>query len=482
MHFEKMMIELKPTAPIVVPKIVVDPAPTPASATSLIQHVPSVPYIANPSSPPMHRLAINTRTFPMGKGKTKVMEDDKDEEEEATQKLRKELEDFMIPTKFDNKLLASLLLLPSEYYEGDIGLLQGAKILGGRKGDITSVSLATRVLVLEKNGACDCCIANNLADQCWYLTGECPCWRCCRKSKGCLWNDVGVTMQKKCPPLSALILAKHIKSVQAAKAFLKWQGKSSQFFVLESYKGKGKAKALLGDSKQTGAKRSFKLTELVDSDSNEDKEEDRVHIIKKIKCEHIEELTGTRKRKEIIELEDEVEIVVPKTPAAGPSCQISKPMVLIPSMPKPIPKPIVVLPSPIAGPSTAPIIPEPVSKPATTALLSNPAPVTEVPETQETLQDEESSNKNKDKDVNDDEDGKSDDDDSDNDDTAMDMDSAKRPEEIWPTAPTKTTVTKAEAPVPMPVFKSQSNLNKTNLVLTNGKTVHVVITTWRLKC
>ncbi|KAG6858947.1 hypothetical protein C0995_012693, partial [Termitomyces sp. Mi166 len=66
------------------------------------------------------------------------------------------------------------------------------------------------------------------------------------------------------------------------------------------HKGKGKAKALLGDSEQAGTKRSFKLTELVDSDSDKEDEEDRVRIIKKIKCEHIEELTGAKKRKEII--------------------------------------------------------------------------------------------------------------------------------------------------------------------------------------
>ncbi|KAG6884680.1 hypothetical protein C0995_009985 [Termitomyces sp. Mi166 len=74
------------------------------------------------------------------------MEDNKDKEE-ATQKFRKELEDFVVPTKFDDKLLASLLPPLSEYYERDIGLLQGAKILGGRKGDITLVLPATRVLV-----------------------------------------------------------------------------------------------------------------------------------------------------------------------------------------------------------------------------------------------------------------------------------------------------------------------------------------------
>ncbi|KAG6885084.1 hypothetical protein C0995_009597, partial [Termitomyces sp. Mi166 len=57
MHFEKMAIELKLTMPIVAPKPVVNPAPTPVSATSSIQHVPSVPYIADPSSPLMHLLS-----------------------------------------------------------------------------------------------------------------------------------------------------------------------------------------------------------------------------------------------------------------------------------------------------------------------------------------------------------------------------------------------------------------------------------------
>ncbi|KAG6868335.1 hypothetical protein C0995_004196, partial [Termitomyces sp. Mi166 len=86
-----------------------------------------------------------------GKGKAKVMEDD-DDDEEMAQKLRKELEEFVAPTTFDDKLLASLLPPPSEYFKGDSRLPQGAKILGGRKGDITLVSPATRALVLEKNG------------------------------------------------------------------------------------------------------------------------------------------------------------------------------------------------------------------------------------------------------------------------------------------------------------------------------------------
>ncbi|KAG6883672.1 hypothetical protein C0995_011766 [Termitomyces sp. Mi166 len=154
------------------------------------------------------------------------MEDDNNDEETA-QKLRKELEDFVVPTTFDNKLLVSLLPPPSEYFEGDSRLPQGAKISGGRKGDITLVSPAMRVLVLEKNGACNCCIADNMANHCWYPTGKHPCWCCYCKLKGCLWNGIGVRTQKKCPPLAMLVVAKQVKLVQAAKAFLERQGKLS---------------------------------------------------------------------------------------------------------------------------------------------------------------------------------------------------------------------------------------------------------------
>ncbi|KAG6885812.1 hypothetical protein C0995_009039, partial [Termitomyces sp. Mi166 len=326
-----MAIELESTVPMVVPKPVVNPVPTPVSATLLIQ--PPLRVVTPRAGGSSCRSAPRNK----GKGKAKVMEDD-DNNEEATQKLRKELEDFVVLTtplpQFDDKLLASLLPPPSEYLEGDIGLLWGAKILGGRKGDITLVSPAMRAL-------CDCCIADNMADHCWYLTGKRPCWRCYCKSKGCLWNGVSVRTQKKHPPLAAFVVAKHVKLVQAAKAFFERQGKLSQFFILERYKGKEKAKALLEDSEQMGAKQSFKSRELVDSNSDEEDEEDRVHMIKKIKHEHVEELTGAKRRKEIIELDEEVEIVVPKTPAAGPLHSTSKPIVLVPSAPKFVPKLIV---------------------------------------------------------------------------------------------------------------------------------------------
>ncbi|KAG6871032.1 hypothetical protein C0995_008910 [Termitomyces sp. Mi166 len=363
---QQLEIELESTVPMVAPRPIVNLVPTPVSITSSIQRTPSVPYIADPSGLPISGALSLTQELPQnkGKGKAKMMEDD-DDDEEATQKLRKELEDFVVLTTFDNKLLASLLLPPSEYFEGDSGLPQGAKISGGRKGDITLVSPAMRALVLEKNGAGDRCIANNMADHCWYPTGERPCWHCYRKLKGCLWNGVGVRTQKKCPPLAALVMAKHVKLVQAAKAFLEQQGKPSQFFILEGYKGKEKAKALLEDSEQTGAKQSFKGEE----------EEDRVHVIKKIKREHVEEPTGAKRRKEIIELDEEVEIVAPKAPTVGPSHQTSKPVVVVPSAPKPVPKPIIALASPIAGPLTAPIVlssaPESA---AAAAALSMPMP------------------------------------------------------------------------------------------------------------
>ncbi|KAG6893872.1 hypothetical protein C0995_015782, partial [Termitomyces sp. Mi166 len=231
-------------------------------------------------------------------------------------------------------------------------------------------------------------------------------------------------------------MAKHVKLVEAAKAFLEQQGKSSQFFILEGYKGKGKAKALLGDSEQAGAKCSFKSLDLIDSDSDEEEEEDR-------------------KKKEIIELDEEVEIVAPKAPVAGPSCLTSKPIVLVPSMPKPVPKPIIALASPVAGPSTVPIAPSSVLKPAAAAALSTPVSVkpagpaikggfvfkdpfmvTKVLASQGTMPSKDSS----------DEDVQGDDDNSDDGDVAMDIDSAKHPEETRPVAPIKT-VTEVKAPV-----------------------------------
>ncbi|KAG6901051.1 hypothetical protein C0995_001403 [Termitomyces sp. Mi166 len=349
-------------------------------------------------------------------------------------------------------------------------------------------------------------------------------WRCKAKGKGKAKateedkDEEGEATQKLRKELEDFVVpTKHVKLVWAAKAFLEWQGKLLQLFVLEGFKGKGKAKALLVDSEQTGTKQAFKSTELVDSNSNKKEEEKKVCVIKKIKHKHIEELIGTRKGKEIMELEDlEDEMVVPKTPAAGPLHQTKKPMVLISSMPKSVPKPIIALASPVAGPSTAQIVPGSALKPTAAAHVSKPVPVksavkpavkggsvfkdpfivrqfklvgteessaliinqaTEVAAgkvtsiaTQETLQSEDTGDKNdNDKDSNDNEDddkgGKDDDDDSDNDnDAAMDssnldvkISKVLHSEETQSMAPTKVTVTDVVALAPVPPTK----LNKT---------------------
>ncbi|KAG6859990.1 hypothetical protein C0995_000771 [Termitomyces sp. Mi166 len=167
-----MAVELEPTAPVVAPIVSVVPVPIPVSAASLIKHVPSVLYVAKPSSPPMQ-----------GKGKIKATEDDNDDKDKATQTLWEELKNFVLSATFSDKELVALLPLSTEYYEGDVDLPQGAKILGGRKGELTLVN--------------------------------------------CLWNGVGVRVRKKHSPVEVLLLAKHVKLVQAAKAFLKHQGKPS---------------------------------------------------------------------------------------------------------------------------------------------------------------------------------------------------------------------------------------------------------------
>ncbi|KAG6870472.1 hypothetical protein C0995_012779 [Termitomyces sp. Mi166 len=174
-----------------------------------------------------------------------------------------------------------------------------------------------------------------------------------------------------------------------------------------------------------------------------------------------------------MELDDEVEIVAAKIPAAGPLRPASKPIVLVPGASKFVPKPIVTLASPVAGPSTAPIASSSAPKPVAAAALSKPAPAksvgpavkggsifkdpfmvrrfklagteesgaliinqaTEVPVTQGTLRSDESG----------DEDAVGNNDDSNNDDGAMNIDSAKQPEETQPVVLIKT-VTEVKAP------------------------------------
>ncbi|KAG6887353.1 hypothetical protein C0995_015874 [Termitomyces sp. Mi166 len=294
---------------------------------------------------------------------------------------------------------------------------------------------------------------------------------------------------------AVFIIPKHIKLVQAAKAFFEWQGKLSQSFILEGFKRKRRAKALIANLEQTGTKQAFKSKEVVDSDSSKE-EEERVHVIKKIKHKHVKEPIGMSKGKEIMELQAKV---VPKMPVAGPLHQTLKPIVLIPGMPKSVSKPIIASATLVAGPSTAQIVPSSAPKPTATMPVPKPAPVkslikggsvfkdsfmvkqfklvstkesgaliinqvTEVSAgkvastvTQETLQSEEDTGNENDNDKgsnnneDDGEGGKDNDDNSNNDNNAaMDIDSGSldvkilktlHPKETWPTVLTKVTVT-----------------------------------------
>ncbi|KAG6898034.1 hypothetical protein C0995_010009 [Termitomyces sp. Mi166 len=167
-----------------------------------------------------------------------------------------------------------------------------------------------------------------------------------------------------------------------------------------------------------------------------------------------------------MELDDKVEIVASKIPAAGPLRPASKPIVLVPSAFKFIAKLIVMLASPLAGPSTVPIASSSTPKPVAATALSKPTPAksvgpavnggsifkdsfmvrrfklagteesgaliinqaTEVPATQGTLHSEKSG----------DEDAEGNNDDSNGGDVAMNVDSAKQPEETRPVALIKT--------------------------------------------
>ncbi|KAG6898782.1 hypothetical protein C0995_008381, partial [Termitomyces sp. Mi166 len=139
---------------------------------------------------------------------------------------------------FTEKELAMLFLPSSEYFKKDTGLLKGAKTSGRRKAELVLAA---------------------------------P-------------NGMGVKMQEECPPVEVLELAKHVKIVKAAKTFLKCQGKPSGFYLIEGLKTKERSKVIAAE--KTGAKHTFK-SESVDSDSNEDNKEKRVHLIKKSKLEHV---------------------------------------------------------------------------------------------------------------------------------------------------------------------------------------------------
>ncbi|KAG6871810.1 hypothetical protein C0995_016268 [Termitomyces sp. Mi166 len=111
-------VELEPTVPVVVPEASMAPAPTPVSAALFIKCAPSVPYVAELSSPPMHiSTMLITQRQPFqwapihskSKEKAKVTKEDNDNEDEATQTLQEELENFIVPTTVSFLLYFSVL-------------------------------------------------------------------------------------------------------------------------------------------------------------------------------------------------------------------------------------------------------------------------------------------------------------------------------------------------------------------------------------
>ncbi|KAG6860448.1 hypothetical protein C0995_011041 [Termitomyces sp. Mi166 len=161
------------------------------------------------------------------KGKAKATKENKDDNEnKVTQKKCQELKDFVVPMTFTKKELAALLLLLSEYFEKDVGLLKGAKILSGRKAELVLAVPATRALTLQNHGII-----------------------------------------------------------------------------------KDKSRVIVAE--KTGAKGAFESSETVNSDSDNDNEEERVCIIKKIKWEHIKEPVEKGKRREVEKTQTTV-VISPK--------------------------------------------------------------------------------------------------------------------------------------------------------------------------
>ncbi|KAG6886778.1 hypothetical protein C0995_004826, partial [Termitomyces sp. Mi166 len=182
------------------------------------------------------------------------------------------------------------------------------------------------------------------------------------------------------------------------------------------------------------------------SNSNEE-EEERVCVMKKIKCKHIEEPIGMSKKKETIELQA---TVVPKMPMAGPLHQTLKPIVLISGTPNLAPKPTAAMPVPQPAPvKSAEESGVLIINQATEVVAGNVTSTV----TQETLQSKEDTGNKNDNDEgrNNNKNDNDDDDDSDDDnDAIMDVDSGSldakisktlHPEETQQKASTKVMVT-----------------------------------------
>ncbi|KAG6901192.1 hypothetical protein C0995_015562 [Termitomyces sp. Mi166 len=97
-----MVVELELTVPAVVLKASVVLVPMLVSVALSSRHVPSVSYMVaeEPSSPPMQ-----------GKGEAKATEEDNDDEDKTTQRLWKELENFIALTTVPPVSMSKVVVL-----------------------------------------------------------------------------------------------------------------------------------------------------------------------------------------------------------------------------------------------------------------------------------------------------------------------------------------------------------------------------------
>ncbi|KAG6860193.1 hypothetical protein C0995_014537, partial [Termitomyces sp. Mi166 len=147
---------------------------------------------------------------------------------------------------------------------------------------------------------------------------------------------------------------------------------------MESYKDKEKSKALVAESERTGTKRAFKSKETVESNSNKE-EEERVCVIKKIKCKHVKELTGAQKEKRVPVAEPSHPTLKLVILVSGASKFVLK-MPVAPKMPVSPKAPVAgLLATPLQTATSVPASVPPISAPKIVAPAPAPAALTAKP-------------------------------------------------------------------------------------------------------
>ncbi|KAG6843317.1 hypothetical protein H0H93_001439, partial [Arthromyces matolae] len=99
-----------------------------------------------------------------------------------------------------------------------------------KNGTGVMASGGARKKFLEKQGACDRCVARNSGDMCWYPTGHSPCHQCSVDGTKCTVGGEGGRDRAVTSSKQRDILLKSIE-VRKAKEFLEAQGRPSDVYV-----------------------------------------------------------------------------------------------------------------------------------------------------------------------------------------------------------------------------------------------------------